>query len=183
MGQAWLASGDARQAVMLFGQALSIADATGDIEPTVEARSWLARAHLRLGDAAEALTLTNVERELTYPPGEPAMHLLEGLALLELNRPDESAQAFSDALAAADGLLALADRNVDALEVRALALSGLAVVTSDQSPAAEAAEAFARARAVTTAAGVVADSRRLLGIITAHDPSGLLTAIESGSGS
>ena len=75
----------------LLGQAVSIADATGDIEPAVEARSWLARAHLQLGDAAAALAVTAAERELTYPPGEPAMHLLEGLALLELNRPDESA--------------------------------------------------------------------------------------------
>jgi hypothetical protein len=83
------------------------------------------------------------------------MHLLEGLALLELNRPGESSQAFTDALSAADGLLALADRNVDALEVRALALSGLAVVAGDPARAAEAAEAFAQARAVTTAPGVV----------------------------
>jgi hypothetical protein len=107
------------------------------------------------------------------------MRLLEGLALLELNRPDESARVFTEALAAADGMLALADRNVSALEVRALALSGLAVVAED---AAEAAEAFIGARAVTRAPGVVVDTRRLLGIITAHDQDGLLTAIGFGSG-
>jgi hypothetical protein len=117
------------------------------------------------------------------PTGEPVRHLLEGLALLELDRPGESAQAFSDALAAVDALLTLADRNVDALEVRALALSGLAVALGDPARAAKAAEAFARARTVTSAAGVVANTRRLLGIITAHNRSGLLTAIGSGSGS
>lgn len=85
------------------------------------------------------------------------------------------------ALAAADALLALADRNVDALEVRALALSGLAVVAGDPAQAAEAAQAFARANTVTRAPGVVADTRRLFEIITAHDPSGLLTAIGSES--
>jgi hypothetical protein len=78
----------------------------GNAEPgrhaDVEARSWLARAHLQLGDAAAALAVTAVERELTYPPEEPAMHLLEGLALLELNRPGDSARAFSEALAALD---------------------------------------------------------------------------------
>ena len=52
----------------MLGQAVSIADATGDIEPAVEARSWLARANLQLGDAAAALAVTAVERELTYPP-------------------------------------------------------------------------------------------------------------------
>ncbi len=70
----------------------------GNAEPgrhaDVEARSWLARAHLQLGDAAAALAVTAVERELTYRPEEPAMHLLEGLALLELNRPGDSARAF-----------------------------------------------------------------------------------------
>ena len=178
MGQAWLALGDAHQAVALLGQAMGVADATGDIEPAVDARSWLARAHLQLGAAAAALALTAVERELTYPLGEPAMHLLKGLALLELNYSDESAQAFTEAAAAADALLTLADRNVAALEMRALALSGLAVVTGDQTRAAEAAQAFARARAVTRAAGVVADTRRLLGIVTAHDHSGLLATLD-----
>ena len=137
----------------LLGHAVSIADATGDIEPAVEARSWLARAHLQLGDPAAALAMTAVGRELTYPPEEPAMRLLEGLALLELNRPEESMRAFSDALIAADALLALADRNVAALQARALALSGLAVAAGDPARRPEAAEAFARAHAVTRARG------------------------------
>jgi len=82
LARALLASGNAHQAVTLLGQGVSIADATGDIESAMEARSWLARAQLQLGDAAAALALTAVERELTYPPEEPTMHLLEGLALL-----------------------------------------------------------------------------------------------------
>ena len=178
MGRAWLALGHAGQAVALLEQAVSIADVTGDMEPAVEARSWLVRAHLQLGDAAAALGVTAVERELTYPTQEPAMHLLEGLALLELNRPEACAQAFNEALAAADGLLVLADRNVAALEARALALSGLAVLAGDPARAAEAVQAFARARAVTRAPGVVADTRRLLGIVTAHDQSGILAALD-----
>jgi len=182
IGRAWLASGDANQAAAMLAQAVSIADTIGAVEPALEARSWLAWAHLPLGDAAAALAVTTVERELTFPLEEPAMHMFQGLALLELDRLDESVQALTEALAAADGLLALADRNVAALGARALALSCPAVVTSDQARAAEAAEAFARARAVTRAPGVVADTRRLLGIITAHDQAGLLTATGCGSG-
>jgi tetratricopeptide (TPR) repeat protein len=173
LGRAWLSSGDARQAVTLLGQAVSIADTSGDVQPAVEARTWLARAHLQLNNAAAALAVTAVERELTYPLEEPARRLLEGLALLELDHLDKSAQTFGDALAAADALLTLADRNVVALEVRALELSGLAVVAGDPARAAEAAEAFGRARAVTSAPGVVADTRRLLDIIAKHDRSGL----------
>ena len=72
------------------------------------------------------------------------MRLLEGVALLALDRVDEAVRAFSDALTAADALLALADSNVAALQARALALSGLAVATGDQARASEAVEAFAR---------------------------------------
>lgn len=101
-------------------------------------------------------------RVLPYPVEEPAMRLLEGLALLELQRVDESTRALSGAITAADSLLALADRNVAALHIRALALSGLAVAAGDPARFAEAGEAFARARTVTSAVGVTADSRRML---------------------
>ena len=167
----------------LLEQAVSIADTTGDIEPAVEARSWLARAHLQLGDPAAALAAAAAGRELPYPAEEPAMRLLEGLALLELHRPEESVRAFSDAVTAADALLALADRNVAALQARALALSGLAAATGDPARAAEAGEAFARADAVTGAAGVAADTRRLLDQIACHDRSGILAQVRAAPGS
>ena len=179
LGRAWLASGEARRAVTLLEQAVSIADITGDIEPAVEARSWLARARLQLGDPAAALTAAAAGRELPYPAEEPAIRLLEGLALLGLHRREESVQAFRGALAAADALLALADSNVAALQARALALSGLAAATGDPARAAEAGEAFARADAVTGAAGVAADTRRLLDQIACHDQSGILAQIRA----
>jgi hypothetical protein len=157
--------------VTLLEQAVSIADTTGDIEPAAEARSSLARAHLQLGDPAAVLAAAAAQRELPYPTEEPAMRLLEGLALLELHRLNESVRAFSDALTAADALLTLTDRNVAALQARALALSGLAAATGDPARTTEAEEAFDRAHAVTRAAGVAADTRRLLDKIACHDRS------------
>ena len=105
------------------------------------------------------------------------MRLLEGLALLELHRVDEGVRAFSDALTAADALLALADSNVAALQARALALSGLAAATGDPARATQAVEAFARAHAIISAAGVAADTRRLLDAIASHDRSGILAGV------
>ena len=96
------------------------------------------------------------------------MRLLEGLALLELHRIDESVQALIAARTAADALLALADSNVAALQVRALALSGLAAALGDPALATEARDAFTQASAATTVAGVAADTRRLLDAIAAH---------------
>ncbi len=106
---------------------------------------------------------TATRPELAYPIEKPIKRLLEGLALLELHRLGESVRVFNDAVAAANEMLALADRNVAALRARALALSGLAAATGDPARAAEAAEAFARAKAVTSAAGLAADTRLLLG--------------------
>jgi tetratricopeptide (TPR) repeat protein len=179
LGRAWLASGEADRAVELLEQAMKIADTTGDIEPAVEARSWLARAHLQLGDPAAALIRTTERRELPYPAEEPMLRLLEGLALLDLHRLEESAPAFSAALTAADALLALADSNVAALQAHALAVSGLAAATGNPAQAAEAREAFARANDVTRAKGVVEGTSRLLEQIACHDRSGVLAGIRA----
>jgi tetratricopeptide (TPR) repeat protein len=177
-----LASGNPRQAVALLGEAVSIADTIGDVEPAVEARSWLARAYLQLGDPAAALAATTARRDLSYPAEEPAMRLLEGLALLELGRREESVRAFNEAVTAAGTLLALADRNVAALQARALALSGLAAAVGDLALGEEAGEAFEAADAVTGAAGVAADTRRILDQIARHDRSGVLARARAAKG-
>jgi len=179
LGRAWLASGDALRAVTLLEQAVSLADTTGDIEPAVEARSWLARAHLQLGDPAAALAATTARRELPYPTEEPMLRLLEGLALLDLHRLEASVPAFSAAVTAANALLALADSNVAALQARALALSGLAAATGSPAQAVDAEEAFARARAVTSAPGVLAGTHRLFEQIACHDRSGVLARVRA----
>ena len=177
LGRARLASGDPRPAVTLFEQAAAIADETGELEPAVEARSGLARAHLQLGEPAAALAAAAVKRELAYPTEEPVIRLLEGLALLELHRPGQAGPVLNDAISAADAQLALADRNVTALQARALALAGLAAATGDPARASEASQAFARARAVTSAAGVAADTQRLLKVIAASDQSGVIAGL------
>jgi hypothetical protein len=160
---------------MLLEQAVNLADTTGDLGPRVTARSGLARAQLHVGDPAGALTAAGW-RQLTHPPEEPAMRLLEGLALLQLHRPGRAEQAFTDALTAAEELLAHADSNVAALQARALVLSGLAAVTASPDRAIQATQAFTQLRIVTTAAGVAADTSRLLTVIASHDRAGILPA-------
>jgi tetratricopeptide (TPR) repeat protein len=177
LGRSWLALGDAHRAVMLLEQAVRIADTTGDIDPAVKARSWLARARLQVADAAGALAAAAGRRELLHPTEEPTRRLLEGLALLELRRVEESVRAFTDALTGADALLELADRNVAALRARALTLSGLAVATGDPARAGEAGEALDRAHAVTSAAGVAEDTHRLLSVIVRQDQFEILASV------
>jgi tetratricopeptide (TPR) repeat protein len=177
LGRAWLASGDARRAVTVLEQAVNVADTTGNIDPMVRTRSGLARALLQLGDQAGVLAEIAAIPELPYPIEEPTLRLLEGLALLELHRPEESRQAFTSVLMSADALVALADSNVAALQARALALAGLAAATRDPGRADEAVDAFTHARTITSAAGVVADAQHLLKRIIARDQSGVLAEI------
>jgi tetratricopeptide (TPR) repeat protein len=174
LGLIYLADGDTRKAMMLLDQAVSIADTTGEIVPAVNARSTLALAHLQLSHPVAALAAVG---QKPYWGEQPIIRLMEGLALLGMALPEESGRAFRDAVAAADTRLALADANVEALQVQALALSGLAVVTADPIRATEANEAFGRLRAVTSAAGVFADTRRLLDQIIRHDRDGILAEV------
>ena len=169
--------GDYRQAIDLHTQALAIARDTGRRRGETSALGNLAWAHLQLGDPVAALAAAAVGQELPYPAEKPTLRLLEGLALLELHRADEGMRAFNDALTAADALLALEDRNIAALQARALALSGLAAATGDPARATQALEAFTRTYAVTSAAGVAADTRRLLDAIACHDRSSILAGV------
>jgi hypothetical protein len=107
------------------------------------------------------------------------MRLLEGLALLGLHNLEESVRVFSDAVTAADALLALTDTNVAALQARALALSGLAVATGDPARATEAGKAFAWVDAASSAAGVAADTCRLLDQIARHDQADVLAEVRA----
>jgi tetratricopeptide (TPR) repeat protein len=149
--------GDYRQALDLYTQALAIAREIGAMESAVNSQPGLARAHLQLGDPATALTVLS-EHHGPSPGAEPAMRVVEAMALLELHRTEEAVKAFRDALAAADAHLALADTNVAALQVRALALGGLAITTSDLARTAETETALARAQAVANAPGAAADT-------------------------
>jgi hypothetical protein len=144
-----------------------------------EARCGLARAQLQLGSSAAALATATTRQEPAYPAGEPAIRLLEAVALLQLDHADQAAPAFTSALAAADALLALADSNVAALQARVLALAGLAAATRVPAQASEAVEAVTRARTIITAAGVAADTQRLLAMITAHDQGGVLAELST----
>jgi tetratricopeptide (TPR) repeat protein len=179
LGRAWAASGDVHRARTLLKQATAAADSSGDIEPAVEARRALARVQLLLGEPEASLATAVAALERSYPTEQATLRLLKAVALLGLDRVDEAAQAFHDALDAADRLLALADHNVAALQARAVALSGLATVTGDRAKVARAADAFTQLDAVTTAVGVAEDSRRLLDMIGDADTAGLLADIQN----
>jgi hypothetical protein len=129
-----------------------------------------------LADPAAARATATVAHK--FPTEKPRLRLLLGAALGQLQRVEEAVQAFSDALTNAETLLALAELNIAALQVRALALSGLAAATDDPILATQAAQAFTQLQRGTRAAGVVADSVWLLDAITSScDTAGILADV------
>jgi hypothetical protein len=167
-----LSLGKPGRAVSLFEDAIGVADAIRNIEPMVQARSGLARARLEAGEPAAALLLTGDARQMNYPTERATLWLLEGIALLTMSR-EKAGDAFLQTVDAADGLLVLADTNVAALDARALACCGLAL-PGDPARVGEAVQTFTRARAVTAAAGVVAEVARLFAVLAASDDAGVL---------
>ncbi|MGY1665616.1 tetratricopeptide repeat protein [Geodermatophilus sp. SYSU D00696] len=181
LGRAWLAFGDPRQAGPLLQQAAGIADLTGDIGLAATAGSGLARVHLEMGDPAMALDATVAARDLSNPTEKPIIRLLAGVALLQLNRVEEGVRAFTTALTAADALLIPKEnKRADVLEVRALALAGLAATgDTDRQRALEAMEAFARSCSAASAAGLLADAESLLDQLAAHAEGMALTEVRA----
>jgi tetratricopeptide (TPR) repeat protein len=160
LGRVRLDAGDEHLAAQSLEKAILLADGRNDIEPAAEARSWLARVRLQMDDPAAALALTTAARDLRYLLEQPTLSMLRGLALLGLERAEEAVAAFEDALAAAADLLALADRNVLALQARAVALYGLAATTGEESYAVQAERALAEP--LINSPGMVLDTKRLL---------------------
>ena len=167
-----LARREPARAASLFQEAIQIADASSDIEPAVQARSGLARVRLQEGKPAAALSLTGAARAMNYPTEQATLWLLEGIALSAMGA-DGAHEAFSQALAGAEAMLALAARNVDALDARALACAGLAL-SGEPSRAGEAVATFTQARTVTAAAGVLDQVASLFDVLAADDDQGIL---------
>jgi tetratricopeptide (TPR) repeat protein len=111
-----------------------------------------------------------------FEPARDNAALLHGIALLRLGSVDEARAAFTDALNAADALLASTPDTYDELDSRALSLCGLAV-TGDAGRVTEASEAFRAARAVTRGEGVVAQVLQLFDALAACDESGVLAPV------
>jgi hypothetical protein len=108
--------------------------------------------------------------------------LLGVIALRQGERP-AAQEAFAEAVAQADALLAHTAQYYDALDAKGLALCGLALCgQGDALPAAVG--AYRAARAITQVTGTVGRAVRLLHALAQADPSGpeLLAAARAAAG-
>ena len=164
------------QGVDCCRQAMEIADAIGSVQAQSAGYRVLAQIRLLAGDLPAARQAISAARAHDYPADRVALSLLSGITQLRQDQPMAAAQEFRDAITQADELLQLTSGDYDALDTKALALSGLAL-TTDPGKAAEASEMFCAARAITSADGIVRRTLALFNILAAADRGGMLAGI------
>ena len=156
--------------------AIEIADATGNRENQHGARFGLALARLYAGELAAARKSIDGARRYDFPANTMAAWTATGIIQLRQSELVAASEAFARGLTEADGLLAFSGENVSALDHKGLALCGLALCEDGRHlPLAE--EAFAAARKITRAEGVVASVLNLFDALARADKDGLLAQV------
>jgi len=127
------------QAIEYARQAADLADAISNAQAQSRIGCGLARIQLLTGDPAAALQTASSARGPDYLPGRAELSLMLGVARLRLGQPAAASPEFRDAISQADELLRLTSDAYAALDIRALALCGLALTAAAGRTAAAAA--------------------------------------------
>jgi tetratricopeptide (TPR) repeat protein len=176
LAAAYTDEGDWPRAIRCGDHGVRIADEIGLAEVSSEGRVNLAITHLQAGDFDLARAAAQAARGYNYAPMSDNAPLVLGIVLAREGRVDAAADAFHDALHAADRLLARTADAYDELDSRALALCGLALLNAP-ARVSEASDAFRAARAITSANGIVARVLRLFDALAISDETGILGPI------
>ena len=164
------------QAVAFSREAIEVADTISDAQAQSQARRTLAEIQLFAGDPRAAQQAALAARDHDYPPHRAWLSLLLGIAQLRQDHAAAAAAEFRDAITQADALLQQASGAYEALDIKALALCGLALTTGPLQ-AVEATAAFRAARAITSAEGIVRRTLAVFNALAAADPGDVLAEI------
>ena len=178
-GHALVDRGELDNAVQSFNQAIEIADAIENAQTQNVARYGLALAHLYSGDLPAARTACESARKYDFP--QDNHNVLALLGVISLRQGDRTAakEAFAAAVASADVLLGHSEKNYNALDVRGLALCGLALCEEDRGYVPDAINAYETARAINKDAGVVGRVLRLFDEMAKADLNHLLMEVRT----
>ncbi|MER7007493.1 tetratricopeptide repeat protein [Dactylosporangium sp. NPDC000555] len=180
-------SGAAEAAGELAQKAAEIGVLTRDPNLIRQANLNLGLAYLCLDRDADALATAEISARLDRGPHAIGANGLLGIAAFRCGRPDRARLAFLTAMDAAGRQLEREQHDYVAWDARGLACFGLALIEVEQQSKrlAQAAEAFARARRITSAAGAVRRNAILLGRFGERADDGLvaaMTAVARGAG-
>ena len=176
LGLVYRDTGQSPLACKHFQDAIDIAEVTGDRENQHGARFAVALAQLYTGELAAARKSIDGARRYDFPANTMAAWTATGIIQLRQSELVAAREAFARGLTEADELLAFSGENVSALDHKGLALCGLALCEDGRHlPLAE--EAFAAARKITRAEGVVASVLNLFDALARADKDGRLAQV------
>lgn len=162
-----------REAADCLARAVTLADALGFVHVQKEARIVLARVHLHNADFRAAAEVAREAEQHEFALAAPAALVAHGLATARLGERSTAAGLFGQAVTAADVLVRGTSRNSAALDHRAVAHCGLALL-DDPLHVDAATNDFRSARAITSDRGIVNRTLRLLDLLAPLDPEGIL---------
>lgn len=168
MADALLAQGNLPQAVTLAQDSLRIVEEIGATTLVSSKATTLALIHASGGDFSAALTAVETACAQDCPMNNAAAQAVRGIVLLRLGHPAEARVAFQAAIATAKAVPGY-DALYEQLDALGTAHCGLALTQPEQRQAQlqAAHAAFAAARAITAAPGIVAGVQRQLALLAA----------------
>lgn len=176
LGDAYRELGELASARECFQDACKIADETGNRQNQHGARFGLALTRLYESNLDAACEAIDGARSYDNPTNTAAAWMTTGIIRLRQGEPEAAREAFASAVTEADRLLALCGQNFAALDTKGLALCGLALCdVRGHLAAAEA--AFAAARQITQAKGVVTALLNQFDALALADTSGILAPV------
>jgi tetratricopeptide (TPR) repeat protein len=173
LGEAYGDLGSWDQGAGYSREAIDIADAIGSVQAQSWARYNLALIQLFAGDLTAAGQAISAARDYDYPTDRAPISLLSGIIWLRQDQPTAAAREFQEAITRTGQQLEQASGDYRALDTKALALCGLALIT-EPGKAAEACTVFRAARAITSADGIVRRTLALFDALAAADRGGIL---------
>jgi tetratricopeptide (TPR) repeat protein len=173
VGEAW------EQAIQHYDEGIELADEHGIVELQSLGRSGLATAELLRGDLEAAREAAETASTYDYPMNNAHACVVLGVVRLRQGHDEPAKQMFNEAIRKADSLLEWADENFRALEDKALALCGLALL-GDTARMSEALATLRAARRVIRTPGVVIPVLRVLDALAVEDRDGMLIPARTG---
>jgi tetratricopeptide (TPR) repeat protein len=174
-------------------RAVQIGVDTGHAEVIAESRTWLAQLQLLSGDVGSAAGVLTQQADVNHPPLAGQGAVLTGVVHQHRGDLDRARMAFEEALEHAAGRLLHTHENYAAHDIQGLAHTGLAILdcrSANQAEPADASQndagnehiqaaiaAFAAARAITAAPGIVARLNRTLDTFKPLDTNRVLPRI------
>ena len=178
LGNCYSHLGQTDAAVEHYQLAIQIADEIGHAQTQFEVRTSLAEVYLLASDLDLCCTTAKDATAYNYPLSRAQLHLLLGIAQLRQSAHFEARQSFTTAVEHVDRLLQTCGEYYFGVECKGLALCGLALA-GQPDQLTKAIDLLSKARAITTAPGLVSRTLRLLDAIAVNSTAGHLQAARS----